>query len=565
MKISLPKLALGRGSTGSIRTGLVIRAREVDLLSMQGGTVTNRVRVPIEGTEDYHITDAVRKTVEAANLKQKRLAVSIPTQHVLFRFFAIPQVPKNEWESVVQFEARKYIPFKIDWLVWDCRVLPSAVPNKLDVIFSAIQRETFRKMQEVLANAGVQPALIEPRSLSLARLAPMTAKDAPNEFICLVDVEQDSAHLAIVKDHLPYLTRDISFAPSAETSPDAGGMNAEPSSEGSSVAEPLPIGFSGSAETVPPDDGTDPRLKRLFSELSVSMDFFMREYPSTRISRVVMFGEEGQVSAWAGWLAERLQTSVELGNALLDQRIAGQLPLSFAAAVGLLQAGGKTPTMDFLKRSQIKASIGTKVSISAASSAAAAGDLVMALKNPAYVAVGAIIAGLITAGMWLVDSQRLAEAQRQLRQVTAGMPQTALGFETLPVAQLKSLQTTTQAQLDLLTKAVQHQTSVAAKLSGLAQALPEGVWITKLLYEQKMDASGAALPRLAVNGSCYLGEATKELSAIQQFQDQVKRHAQLFEGFASTQLDQINAAKDQQRPEYTVRTFQLNCSASRKL
>jgi len=159
----------------------------------------------------------------------------------------------------------------------------------------------------------------------------------------------------------------------------------------------------------------------------------------------------------------------------------------------------------------------------------------------------------------------LAEAQRQLRQVTASVPQTGFGFETLPVTRLESLQTTTQAQLDLLTKVVQHQTSVAAKLSGLVQTLPEGVWITKLFYEQKLDTSGAVLPRLAINGSCYLGEATKELSAIQQFQDQVKRHAQLFEGFVSTQLDQINAAKDQQRPDYTVRTFQLNCSASRKL
>lgn len=544
--------------TSSAGAGLVIRSREVDLVSMQGGTVSHRIRVPMEGAEDYHVTDAIRKALEAANLKSTHLAVSIPTQHVLFRFFTIPSVPKNEWESVVQFEARKYIPFKTDWLVWDCRVLPSAATGKLDVIFAAIQRETFRRMQELLENAGVEPVLIEPRSLSLARLAPPAAKDAPEEFLCLVDIEQDSAHLAIVKDRLPYLTRDISFVASPEPSPD---MNALPGGPPTKGMTDSPSVMAPVHEAV--DDGTDPRLKRLFSELSVSMDFFMREYPSTRISRVIMFGDEGQVGQWAGWLSERLQTTVELGNVLLDQQVANGMPLSFSAAIGLLQPSGKNGSLDFLKRSQGRAAAAPKVPL--ANSTAVAADLASAFKNPAGLALAGAIAAVMAAGTWMLNAQQLAQARRQLDQVTRSATEVASELGRLPASELTSLQTTVQSQAAFLSKAIGQQHSVAARLDGLVQSLPDGVWLTKLLYEEKLDASGSMQPRLTVNGSCYLGEATKELAMIQEFQEQVKQHAALFGGFSTAQLDQINSAQDRQQPDYTFRTFQLNCSASRKM
>ena len=48
---------------------------------------------------------------------------------------------------------------------------------------------------------------------SLARLAEPAKGSGGDAFVCLVDVEEDVAHLAIVKHGVPYLTRDISLLP----------------------------------------------------------------------------------------------------------------------------------------------------------------------------------------------------------------------------------------------------------------------------------------------------------------------------------------------------------------
>ena len=207
----------------TVSTGLVIRAQEVEVLSLRGKTVASRVCMPIEGREGSHIVQAIRKALAEASVETKRLAVSIPSREVLFRYFTIPQMPKQEWDAAVQFEARKYIPFKPETLVWDYRATASSSPDRLDVIFSAIPREAFSQVQELLTAADIQPTRIEPSSLSLARLLEPKKGTPSNEFVCLVDIEQDTAHLAIVKDRMPYLVRDISLLQSSNLPiPDEG-------------------------------------------------------------------------------------------------------------------------------------------------------------------------------------------------------------------------------------------------------------------------------------------------------------------------------------------------------
>ena len=57
--------------------GLVIRSKEVELLVMQGRKVTSCLRVPIEGTEDAHLIQAIQKVVATSGLTIDKLAVSI--------------------------------------------------------------------------------------------------------------------------------------------------------------------------------------------------------------------------------------------------------------------------------------------------------------------------------------------------------------------------------------------------------------------------------------------------------------------------------------------------------
>ena len=543
--------------------GLVIRTKEVELLSVRGKSVASRVRVPIDGDTEQHVIQAIQQALSTAGLKTKRLAVSITSRDVLFRFFTIPAMPKTEWDSAVQFEARKYIPFKTESLVWDYRAKPSTTSDQqLEVIFSAIPKDTFVQVQEVLASAGVQPTILEPTSLSLARLIDPAKGASPNEFVCLVDVEQEVAHLAIVKDQMPHLTRDISLLHSAQL-PEAGGG---PGSAEAGTVPPQagPVAAPGDGGEVERRSAVDPQAERLLSELSVSMDFFMREHPSTTIPLVMLFGDETVVGPWGRWLAERLHCAVELGTGIVESRIQGGLPLSFASALGLLQATKSPPgaRLDFLKRSAVKSSVAPPPA-----SAVAASGALASLKSPRVTASVGLAAGALGV-LWFAGTLLAASEQRQLSQTIRSRPDVGWGLHQMTKKDLDPIKEKADQQLTSLKQMMNQRVSLAAKLDALARALPDGMWLTGFTFENRPGAAGTVSQlRLVISGACFLGGTGQELSVIQQFEEEMKHNATFFKGFSTAQLDQIDArvgGADRQQ-QYTYRTFQLNCNSERPL
>lgn len=531
--------------------GLVIRHKAVELLVMRGKTVLSRLRAPIEGAEPPQLTRAIQAAMSSAPVKTRKLAVSISSQDVLFRFFTIPAVSKHELDTAVQFEARKYIPFKTELLVWDYRTVPSSVPGQLEVIFAAIQRELFHSMQGAFAAAGIQPSLVEPRSLSLARLmAQGTEREnvAPtNDFVCLVDVEQDGALLTIVKHGLPYLSRDIGFLPGGGTSP--AGL---PSSTSASAPEPAPEPLSAAP--------ADLRAQRLLSELSVSINFFVREYPNTAVPRVILCGEEALIQPWCGWLSEQLHCPVELGAALMERRVQGGLPLAFASAVGLLQVAGDpvAGSIDFLKRSLMKP-VGTPKS-SVAFQEAVKREFAGVLKKTPQLGLLATVAVGLLAMAWLAGGMVVSAERRRLEEFVASNPPVGWGLERVSSKDLLAVKEQAAAEAALLKRIMDQRVSIAAKMDALARSLPDGVWLTSLTVEGPVSASEKSQLRIVANGACFLGGPAQELDAIQKFEEQVKGNPRFIQGLRETKVDQINA-QTHAVSQAPYRTFQLTCAS----
>jgi Tfp pilus assembly PilM family ATPase/Tfp pilus assembly protein PilN len=537
---------------------MVIRTKEIELLAISGKSVSSRVRVPIEGKEDKDLIRAIQKALSVSGLEAtKKLAVAIPTQDVLFRYFTIPAVPKAELDNAVQFEARKYIPFKTDVLIWDYHVIRSSrSPNTLEVVFAAMPRDMFRRVQEILTASGVATASIEPSLLGLSRLVDPPKGSSPAEFTCVVDVEPEAAHLAIVRSSMPYLARDIMFFATPDAlAPVQPGQAPATTPPAAAPAMPVP--------SVPEAlDAVDPRARRLLSELSVSMDFFMREHPSTTIPRVFLFGDESLVAPWCRWLSDQLHCQVVLGTTLVESKIQGELPLAFASALGLLQAS-KDPsvgTLDFLRRSLLQKGPGRP------------GEAVEGFKEfiqqPKVLAsLAGVVAGVLFA-IWSLCSMMVQTEQKALNQIIASKADTGWGTASMTQQGLDGLKSKATEQTAWLKDLMDHRINVAVKLDALARTLPDGIWLTELTYNNEMKTNGKQLLKMSIDGACFLGEAGKELSAIQRFEQDMKKNEVFLAGFSSAQMEQVNVEfvrQQQNQEQYTYRSFQLNCASSQKL
>lgn len=518
----LSDLLPGKSSGGSV---LVIRSGEVQALQVRSNAVIHRARVPFGGATDHNLADIIRQVIASSGIRSKRFAVAIPTQEVLLRFFTIPNLPKAEWDVAIPFEARKFIPFKTESLIWDYRVNPTPDGSHLEVVFAAIQQEAYSRLLGAVHGAGVQPTLVEPRTLGLARLISRGNEAAPGAFVCVADVEASAVHIAIVKGGTPYLSRDV------EWSEAAGGESAA---------------------------GLEARAQRLLSELSVSIDFFLREYPGTIVSRVCLFGEETVVAGWTGPLADALHCPVELGTSLLQAQRYGGVPLSFASALGLAQARGDAGSLDFLKRSQTKA---MSAATAGAAHAVTGGGHAIALNvQPLHIGLAGVTALVLLAMLWFTGSAQLNQMRRQLNTLKDSREDVGYAMRDLSEETLKPMQEQAKIQLGLLKHIVDERISVAVQLDTLAKSLPEGVWLTNVAYDGELDSMGRTVPKLTVRGACYLNQPDNEVAAIQELEQRIRAGQGPAGALNITRLGQIDAATVTGTSTSTeYRTFQLTC------
>ena len=64
------------------------------------------------------LIDTLQKTVRNQNFSTAEVYLSLPSREVIVRWFVIPFIKSSDIQGVVSFEARKYIPFPLEDLVY---------------------------------------------------------------------------------------------------------------------------------------------------------------------------------------------------------------------------------------------------------------------------------------------------------------------------------------------------------------------------------------------------------------------------------------------------------------
>ncbi len=534
--------------------GLVIRSRDLELLAYDGTKVVASVHVPLESKEPGHLAQAIRNAFAIGQVRPGKVAVAVLTPEAITRFFTIPLIPKQEWQAAVQFEARKYIPFRTDELVWDYRVNQVKGAKNLEVCFTAIQKDSLQRILSGLEAADVKPTVVEAGSVSLARLTGSVKRKSLDEFLCMVSVSEDSAHLVIVKDRIPYLARDVGIAVKPMgLAPGEGPAEAVAALRESGAALPQASSAPLAAE--------DQRARRLLSEITISIDFFTHVYQTATITNVFLFGEDATLEPWCQWFSEQLRSPVELGTSLLPQRAPGTIPLSVAVALGVLQrVPQERASLDFLARSQ------TPLHQTPERALIVPVGFSRSFKIPvSHALASAVLVVWMLLVIWFYGSRDVLSTRRSLQQLVGERAKIGWGVEDAPRDVLQTVRTLVQTQRELLQQTVDRRESMAAKLDALAHLLPDGVWFTEMVFEDLPDReTGGHALNLTVKGACFLGQPEQELAAIQEFADRIKRDPRFFQGFQVAQIEEVQATVDEDRG-ITYQTFRLNCKSSRKM
>ena len=120
-----------------------------------------------EEEESGMIGEALNGLLAQHSLRTERVCVSVPGRIVLPRLFHLPAADHAKMSTMVQFEAKRHVPTRLDQLVWDFQVLADGEGNArtttrsasksgvAPVLFAAVRRRLLSKRLDVIRRSGI--------------------------------------------------------------------------------------------------------------------------------------------------------------------------------------------------------------------------------------------------------------------------------------------------------------------------------------------------------------------------------------------------------------------------
>ena len=90
------------------------------------------------------------------NIEANEAIVSISGKDLIVRTFEMPILPRQELDTAVNFEVKKYIPFKIEDLISDFQYKLDKTIQKTRVLFVGIKKEALDNYLNILSQLGIK-------------------------------------------------------------------------------------------------------------------------------------------------------------------------------------------------------------------------------------------------------------------------------------------------------------------------------------------------------------------------------------------------------------------------
>ena len=428
----------------------------------------------------------------------------------MIRYFQMPTIPKRERRMAVAFEAKKYLPFKLEELITDFQiVIHRSDPTLMRVMFFGIKKNSVNAVLSILESVDLTPLCLETAPVSLMRLLRQTGQFPAGQVAAILMAERDTATITIARDDLLYLSRNVTILSSLES-----------------------------------EQGTSTELlEALINETRISIDYYRRRFlGEPGVGKVILFGkniEEKRVQE----LTAALDLPVEIGDAF--QKIEGgkEVPPGLAIATGLALRGLEKKAWE---PNLLPPEYQRKL---------------QGLLQPAILEA---IAAMALLGIWygysfvdLYAFQQKIDALRMAQMHPRGLQ------PGMRIPDLKSLGEEQQRQTQFLDELSKTRGQYAALLTELTRLLPEEAWLQNAVLEDKVKASDKG-PLLASNrsqsmklsGGSYVNNRDRELEGINNFLAALRSNKTFNSTFSEFYLDGVNRGRYR---EEEVTQFRLTC------
>jgi Tfp pilus assembly PilM family ATPase/Tfp pilus assembly protein PilN len=469
--------------------GIYFGTKDINLVETSGNKILNNVRLPhpkLEVSEieekvptDVKIMALLKDAFRTYHINVNEATFCISGQDLVIRTFEIPLLPQSELKGAVSFEAKKYIPFKLEDLNYDFQLFFNKKNKTSLVLFVGIKKEilanyiSFAKQLNLKINALEYSAFSVLRFLKLSGLSDAGIIAS----LCFDSNNEDEANFTVFENGFSLFSRDFYFTKE-------------------------PAGFEQTTES-----DLIQQQDKLKKEIRISIDYYNRKFPDKVVKNIFVVSDKESHQGLKSFFAESsipvkfVETQKALGKTISYSSI---LVKSFAAAL--------------FKSASLKIKInliGSRLKVARA----AAGDPLALFKgiklDLRFIFLGIVLCAAVF-GYGLMRSQA---TQQELTAIKNKRIKISTAVTSDNVEELSGISSAYKKKIAALDNLVENQMYITPLLSIIPRALPNGVWLESFTHSQN---KGVPM-ELALNGVVYLEDGDQEFESVNTFLTNLKK------------------------------------------
>ncbi len=462
-------------------TGIFIGKNYVDAVTLSGSygrpviIDSARTQITLPVTEETWMA-ALRNTISSLKIKPDKIFSALPESGMMLRHFDMPLLPGSEQAQAIKFEARKYIPFKLDEIFSDYKVINILKEKKrMHVLFIAAQKADVEAQLKIFQACDIKLVGLDITPIALLRVINAGRYFKNGEIVAFLQLSplESIASINIIEDNFPTISRDIPIAQQPEA-----------------LAE------------------------RLTSELRLSFDYYKRKDFHGTVSRLIICGKPN-LSELGKKISEELGVVAEMAphDNVIKSLTADNLGTMIAAGAAMNGLGHDTHGINLLPESSKPKNV-------------------MPQKQQVLPFVIAALMILLT----FFYSTKIVSSAKSKFDVALGAA-TALppGTQNLSVDVLESLKQDQIKTISFAKSLEENRVYLTEKLNRIAQSLPEGAWISSFEITELPNST----MQMIINGKVFLPKSSQQMSSVNRFLETLKQDKVFMEGFVYCEVENL--------------------------
>ncbi len=278
-----------------------------------------------EGTvrDPEAVIGAIQKLFSDNKFKVKNVATSIGGYSVIVKKINVQNMPEEQLQDTIAFEAEQYIPFDINDVNLDFQILGEneSNPNQMSVLLVAARKDMIDEYINLIDLAGLTPCIVDVDAFALQNCYEANYPSEEGSNVALIDIGASKTSLNILKGVSSEFIRDIALGCDQVNAQIMSAFNC-------SFEESEKLKFGKAADNRSAEE-VEEIIRSVVAEWSRevrrALDFYYSSFPEDPIHRIMLSGGGANIKAFQKLIAEETQTEVHTLNPFAGVSI-GEVP-----------------------------------------------------------------------------------------------------------------------------------------------------------------------------------------------------------------------------------------------